>query len=149
MSRIGKIARLPRAVREELNWRLLDGEQQSRLVEWLNGREEVQAMLRAEFSGQPINEPNLTAWVQGGFEDWRRQQEATEAAGRLAEESRALAAISGDQCLVDRVSMMAALALGEQLMAVRPRAGAAAEIGSRARTRAARSGGGRANGGGT
>src|SRR5689334_5444823 len=127
MSRIGKIARLPKAVREELNRRLEDGEQQSRLVEWLNGRPEVQAVLKAEFDGRPINEPNMTAWAQGGFEDWRRQEESLEAAGRVVAETGAIAETmaTGDRgretggsagvaSLVDRVAMIAALAIGEQ-----------------------------------
>lgn len=41
MTRNGKIARLPREIREELNRRLDDGEQGVRLVEWLNGLPEV------------------------------------------------------------------------------------------------------------
>ena len=34
MTRIGKIARLPATLREELNGRPLDGEQSKQLVEW-------------------------------------------------------------------------------------------------------------------
>src|SRR5690349_7441255 len=76
MSRIGKIARLPKAVREELNRRLEDGEEGKSLVAWLNGYAEVRAVLKAQYDGREINEPNLTAWRQGGFLDWQRQQEA-------------------------------------------------------------------------
>ena len=45
MTRNGKIARLPAALREELNQRLLDGEQGQPLVEWLNSLPKVQAVL--------------------------------------------------------------------------------------------------------
>ncbi len=70
MTRNGKIARLPKDVREQLNRRLEDGDQGKQLVEWLNGLAEVKAVLAAEFSGQPINEQNLTTWRQGGYRDW-------------------------------------------------------------------------------
>jgi hypothetical protein len=42
MTRKGKIARLPRHVRDELNHRLDDGESSTHLVIWLNSLEEVQ-----------------------------------------------------------------------------------------------------------
>jgi hypothetical protein len=49
MTRNGKIARLPAAMRDELNQRLLDGQPGKELVEWLNGLPKVQALLKAEF----------------------------------------------------------------------------------------------------
>jgi hypothetical protein len=64
-SRNGKIARLPLAVRQELNKRLQNGEQGKLLVEWLNSQPEVQAILAAQFNGQPIVAPNLSAWRKG------------------------------------------------------------------------------------
>ena len=60
MTRLGKIARLPRAVREQLNHRLADGEMGKRLVEWLNTLPVVHAVLTAEFGGRAINEQNLS-----------------------------------------------------------------------------------------
>ena len=45
ITRNGKIARLPRAIRDELNCRLADGEIGGRLVDWLNGLPEVQKIL--------------------------------------------------------------------------------------------------------
>jgi len=47
MTRNGKIARLPAAIREELNQRLFDGEPAKPLIEWLNGQPRVQAVLKA------------------------------------------------------------------------------------------------------
>jgi hypothetical protein len=76
-------------------------------------------VLKADFAGKPINEPNMTAWVQGGYEDWRRQQESLEAAGRLVEESAALGVMAQDRGLADRAADLAALALAEQLIATR------------------------------
>lgn len=89
-TRIGKIARLPRAVRHELNRRLHDGERGDRLVAWLNAQPEVQAVLAAEFDGRAINAQNLGEWKRGGYRDWVFQQEALELAGRLSEDAAEL-----------------------------------------------------------
>jgi hypothetical protein len=119
MSRNGKIARLPRGIRDELNQRLEDGEPGVRLVGWLNGREDVQEVLRAHFKGQPISEQNLSQWTQGGFEEWRRQEESQVAMRGLVEESSGVRELAGDRGMSDRVADMAAVALGELLMAAR------------------------------
>jgi len=51
MTRLGKIARLPRGIREELNRRLADGEVGRSLLEWLNALPEVTTALAAHFGG--------------------------------------------------------------------------------------------------
>lgn len=85
MTRNGKIARLPKVVREELNRRLEDGEPGKQLVAWLNGLAEVKAVLAAEFGAQPVNEQNLTAWRQGGYREWVFRQETLGRAGGLSD----------------------------------------------------------------
>ncbi|HVY70426.1 MAG TPA: hypothetical protein VHH73_10890 [Verrucomicrobiae bacterium] len=84
--RTGKIGRLPRAIREQLNQRLHDGEQGPELLDWLNALPEVQAVLAAEFDGKPVNAQNLSSWRQGGYEDWLAHGEAIDLAQRLGEE---------------------------------------------------------------
>jgi hypothetical protein len=84
--RTGKIARLPLAIREPLNQRMLDGEEGKPLVEWLNGLPEVRAIMEAQFHGSPIREQNLSEWRKGGYKDWQRQQEAREAVLSFVEE---------------------------------------------------------------
>ncbi len=74
MTRNGKIARLPRPIRDELNRRLEDGEPGVKLVEWLNGLPEVIQVLDAEFGGRAISDANLSEWKNGGFLDWQAQQ---------------------------------------------------------------------------
>ncbi len=59
MTRTGKIARLPREIRDQLNQRLLDGQSGQKLLVWLNRLPEVKQVLAAEFDGTPINAPNL------------------------------------------------------------------------------------------
>lgn len=75
MTRRGKIARLPRAIREELNQRLENGEQGRRLLAWLNGLPEVKEVVERDFGGRAISEGSLHEWKSGGFADWKNQQE--------------------------------------------------------------------------
>ena len=84
----GKIARLPLAVRQELNHRLDDGEQGKKLVAWLNTLPEVQVIVATEFGGKAIREQNLSEWKQRGYRDWVAQREALEVAGRLGEDAK-------------------------------------------------------------
>jgi len=86
----GKIARLPRAVREELNRRLDDGEPADTLLPWLNERPEVKQVLAKYFAGRPVSPQNLSEWRQRGFRAWQRQRAACESAAALAERGQAL-----------------------------------------------------------
>lgn len=85
VARKGKIARLPREIRETLNQRLDDGQPGSVLLPWLNAKPAVQAILKEHFDGQPINDQNLSDWRRGGFQDWLTKQEER---GRLQALSR-------------------------------------------------------------
>ncbi len=76
MGRSGKIARLPRSIRDELNQRLDDGGLGVQLVAWLNELPEVKEVLAAYFEGRVITEDNLSEWRRGGFLDWRSQRDA-------------------------------------------------------------------------
>ena len=75
MTRNGKIARLPRHIRDELNQRLDNGEPAVRLVDWLNNLPEVQKVLETEFESRPINESNISEWKKGGYLEWQAQRE--------------------------------------------------------------------------
>lgn len=90
MTRNGKIARLPRAVREQLNCRLADGEQGKHLVVWLNTLPEVKAILTAEFGGRRIRAQNISEWKKGGFREWQLQQDALEQIPLVAAEASEL-----------------------------------------------------------
>src|SRR5215469_16739949 len=76
MTRRGKIARLPRHIRDELNQRLDNGEPGVALIDWLNNIPEVKDVLETHFDSQPVSASNLTEWKQGGFHDWQAHQEA-------------------------------------------------------------------------
>jgi hypothetical protein len=67
MARIGKITRLPQAVRAQLNTRLQDGAEGKQIADWLNSLPQVKERLADKFDGRPINEQNVSAWRQGGY----------------------------------------------------------------------------------
>jgi hypothetical protein len=113
MTRKGKIARLPRQIRDELNHRLDEGEQSARLAIWLNSLEEVRAVLEMDFGSRPITEQNLSDWKQGGYVDWQQLQESREWVRIVTDEADQVAEDSGLMPLSDRISSMAALALGK------------------------------------
>jgi hypothetical protein len=69
-ARNGKIARLPREIREQLNPRLERSEQSPTLLAWLNGLKEVKELLQDEFDAAPITKQNLSEWRKGGFQEW-------------------------------------------------------------------------------
>ena len=94
MTRTGKIARLPREIREQLNRRLQDGEMGNRLVEWLNSMPETKKVLAADFGGRDISVQNLTEWKQGGYQDWLARQELLASAGDVATDAKELAKVS-------------------------------------------------------
>ena len=110
-ARTGKIARLPRAIREQLNCRLDDGEPGAKLVEWLNSLPEVQEVLKAGFGGRAISEQNLSEWRQGGFGDGQRQQQARDHVRRLTDQSEALDEATEETNVSDRLATVLAAEL--------------------------------------
>src|ERR1022692_2843060 len=112
MTRKGKIARLPQAIREQINRRLQNGAEGKQIAEWLNALPEAFAVLAAEFDGQPINEVNLSNWKLGGYHDWEAQQEALEAVRRFGSDAAELSQAAGGQladqlavCLTARIAV--------------------------------------------
>jgi len=78
-ARTGKIARLPQAVREEINERLREGAPLGEILSWLNSLPEVRAVLRQRFDGEPISEQNLSRWRCGGYAGWLENQQVRQA----------------------------------------------------------------------
>jgi hypothetical protein len=91
-TRNGKIARLPKKIREELNQRMDDGQQGEKLLSWLNEVPEVKALMAERFSGSSVTKQNLSEWRLGGFEDWRRHEMRLSLLQRLGEEGHDLRA---------------------------------------------------------
>jgi hypothetical protein len=82
-TRNGKIGRLPRDIRRELNQRLERSEQSPQLLGWLNALPEVQEIVKNDFAGAPISKQNLSQWRLGGFQEWLARQDLCEEAGDL------------------------------------------------------------------
>ena len=87
LNRNGKIARLPKHLREELNRRLDHGERGQALLHWLNSRPEVQALSAAEFDGRPVSKQSLSEWRRGGYAEWLRLQETRAWAQEMIKET--------------------------------------------------------------
>lgn len=95
MARTGKIARLPLAVREELNARLRDNESGQIILEWVNGLDVTKEILKRHFGGEPISDANLSVWRGGGFAEWLDDQNKIHKVEKLSELSLRLAKASG------------------------------------------------------
>src|SRR5689334_8504332 len=64
--RTGKVARLPKALRDRINQMLRNAVPYQTILDSLG-----------EF-GQGINEDNLGNWKKGGYQDWLKEQESIE-----------------------------------------------------------------------
>jgi len=107
-TRNGKIARLPRTLRNQLNRRLDSGEQGVKLVAWLNCQPEARQILAESFQGHPISEQNLSEWKAGGYQDWVLRQEALEQARDLADDAGDLQAATGGHLSDHLATLLAA-----------------------------------------
>lgn len=114
-TRIGKIARLPAAIRDELNTRLHDGERGPSLLRWLNALPAVSSILAAQFAARPVSAQNLSEWRQGGFTDWLRAQEARAWVDHLREEAARLRADPDHTSVSAYLAAPLAVALGHCL----------------------------------
>jgi len=103
-TRIGKIARLPNEVREELNRRLQDGEPGEKLLKWLNALPNVRKILDAQFGGRPISKQNLSEWKLGGYRDWERAEEDRLCVDRLTERAAQVAGTDDESPLSERMA---------------------------------------------
>jgi hypothetical protein len=97
-TRRGKIARLPLAIREEINRRLLENLTARKICGWLNELPEVKSVLATFNDGNPagpIDGNNISEWRHGGFEDWSRRRDSIEETREIAQWSVKLAKASG------------------------------------------------------
>jgi hypothetical protein len=99
----GKIARLPRQIREQLNRRLQDGGSGKEIVKWLNSMPEVLKVLAAEFNGHPMRQQNLSEWRKGGYREWLAEQDAREILSEMVAEGGELKNRFGES-VVDKLA---------------------------------------------
>ena len=117
MARIGKIARLPRDIRAQLNSRLQDGHEGKTIVTWLNSLPQVKRLLAKNFNGRPVTESNLSDWRQGGYEEWLAHQDMLVQAEELAANRRELEAIAPGRSLTDHLTNAVSFRFGAILAA--------------------------------
>ncbi len=110
--RNGKIARLPRSVRNQLNERLERSEQSPQLLDWLNALPEVQKVVKDHFAGVPISKQNLSEWRQGGFEEWLARRNLCEDARDLTELAEEMDDEDSHMVLADDVAQVLAARFG-------------------------------------
>lgn len=111
MTRNGKIARLPRATREELNRRLDDGQMAATILRWLNKDMVVQDILLRQFSGAPVSKQNLSEWRQGGHQDWLRHRQTCELVRQMKEQADNLEEETGGEAVSDQLATVLAAEL--------------------------------------
>ena len=112
--RTGKIARLPYAVRKELNQRLRDGEPGGQLVDWLNGLPQVQSILATQFKGHPIQKQNLSQWRMGGHQDYLKEEQTRQELRTFLEEVKGLQEEAQDG-LTDQMAFFLAVQIALEL----------------------------------
>jgi hypothetical protein len=118
-SLVGKIARLPHTVREQVNRRLHDGERASTILPWLNGLPQVKKILDAQFTGKPISYRNLTEWRRAGYKRWLEKQEFVAELKALAEDTTDISRAAGERLARGTASIAAAKIL-KMLHAISP-----------------------------
>src|SRR5580698_9245570 len=116
---VGKIARLPNAVREKLNRRLSNGERASVILPWLNELPISKKILAAYFGGAVITDRNLSSWRATGYKRWLEKQEFVAELKALAEEATDFSRAAGAQLARGTASIAAAKIL-KMLHAIRP-----------------------------
>jgi hypothetical protein len=114
-SRTGKIARLPKKIRDQLNRRLQDGCASPQLLEWLNALPSVRRGLREYFIGQPITEQNLSQWRKGGYLDWLRHQETQSQTRWMIERSDDVDVMKNGQYLCERLARILTAELAQHI----------------------------------
>lgn len=91
----GKIGRLPHAVREDLNARLLNNEPARRILAWLNATPEQVWVCAEYFEGEEVTAKNLSDWKVGGYRKWLARRERADALRGLSSYAVDLAKGSG------------------------------------------------------
>jgi hypothetical protein len=85
MTRNGKIARLQRPLRDELNRRLAHNEDGGAILDWLNAVPEVKDLLTRDFAGEPISKQNLQMEQMPFYREEKQRAEAAESARKQSE----------------------------------------------------------------
>jgi hypothetical protein len=89
-NRNGKIAHLPRALRDRINLALYNRCPAKELARALNQLPEVQAVMAQYFDGRPLKRQNIDEWKHGGYRDWLHHRQILEQKRELTADARDL-----------------------------------------------------------
>jgi len=92
---IGKIARLPADIRQELNQRLLNGKTGPEILPWLNALPAVKEVLTAHFDAVPIGPRNLSLWRKNSYPLWLAEQKKLSDMQNLGQYATGMAEAAG------------------------------------------------------
>jgi hypothetical protein len=95
MARQGKFARLPHALRESVNVRILNGESAGTILAWLNAEPDAIRVWDLHFEGAAATPQNLSEWRQGGWKEWLAEREKIERTKSLAAYAHEIAGAGG------------------------------------------------------
>jgi hypothetical protein len=108
----GKIARLPKGTRDEINFMIRDGVPYPAIIEKLKERAQPEWL--------SISEQNLSNWKNGGHQHWLREQEWREDMRREWDEALAFAT-ADDQTRLEQITLkIAALRLYQFFKSIEP-----------------------------
>lgn len=105
---VGKIARLPKSIREAVNRRMENGQPTSVILPWLNELPAVKKVLAAYFKSAPINASNISSWRSTGFKRWLEKQEFVSELKALSEDATDFSKAAGAQLARGTASIAAA-----------------------------------------
>src|SRR5436190_4952138 len=107
--RTGRIAQLPKTVRDNVNQMILDGIAYSKIIENLG-----------EHRGD-INEDNVSDWKDGGYQDWLLAMQRAEDLGATREAALSLVSQKAGATVQDAGRTIASAQLYELLLSFDPR----------------------------
>jgi len=111
-ARNGKIARLPRDIRDQLNQRLEQSEESPQLLAWLNALPETQKIVQNDFASVPISPQNLSQWRQGGFQEWLARRDLCDDAREVRHLSDEMENEDSQSILADDAAVVLAARFG-------------------------------------
>jgi len=119
ITRISKIAQLPKSIRDELNRRLENGKQGPELLKWLNALAETKELLAEKFEGRPITHQNLSEWRRAGYQDWLQQQQRIDWFDHFCENETELAKHENCGDTFEAMSRIFIVEIGQSIAALR------------------------------
>jgi hypothetical protein len=112
--RTGKVACLPKVIRDQINQMILDGIPLRKIPANIGEH------------GKDLSEDSLSEWNKGGYKDWLQDQERAEDVGRTRDAALALVDQKAGATVQDAGRTIASAQLYELLLSFDPRAFAAA-----------------------